>query len=144
MTACDAAYGSRPDEYTFAATDVPISLSRHAVERFQERFRPGLGLETAERELELMVLHGEISSHPPAWLVGRMHSTAAFYLILGDLVLPLEPCRRDREGLSALSALARGSLSPPARERRNQRRKQRRGHMSASNARRYAAGGVAR
>jgi hypothetical protein len=110
------------DDWTPAGIARPaLGLTRHAVERFQERVRPGLDLEAAQQGLARLVGLGEISDRAPAWLACRMHKRSALYLVVGDVVLPL--ARGNGGRLIALTCLVRGGLSQAARHRRNQRRR---------------------
>jgi hypothetical protein len=104
---------------------IEIHLSEHAVQRFHERVRPGLDRIAAEDALARLALHGTIDTEPPDWLARHQRQHAACYLVAGDVVLPLDPCRRDPAVLVALTCLARGGLSEPARQRRNLRRRRR-------------------
>jgi hypothetical protein len=61
----------------------------------------------------------------PDWLARGQRQAAACYLVAGDVVLPLDPCRRDPGVLVALTCVARGGLSELARQRRNMRRRRR-------------------
>jgi len=107
------------------AAKVEIRLGSHAVERFHERVRPALHLDAAELELGRLVAQGSVVADPPVWLAPRQRQFACCYVVVGDLVLPLEPDRRDREVLVALTCIARGGLSDRARQGRNARRRAR-------------------
>lgn len=111
-----------PDPCRLPASTVSVKLTPHAVARYQERARPGLGVDLARIDLERLVAIGEITSWTPWWLQSRQQQSAAFYLTVGDVVLPLDPCRQDRDRLVALTCIVRGSLSERARASRNQRR----------------------
>jgi hypothetical protein len=115
-----------PDHCRFAVTDLSIGLTSHAVDRFQERVRPGLSHEQAEEELGRLIRFGEVSSAPPRWLADTQRQRAAFYLLVGDIVLPLDPHPAQRERLQALTCLVAGGISEAARERRNSLRARRR------------------
>ena len=112
---------------------VEIRLSEHAVRRFRERVRPGLDEGQARNELSRLVAFGEMVGEPPEWLAATQRQRASCFLVLGDLVLPLDPGRRDREVLCALTCIARGSLSEAARTARSARR-------SRTGGRRHPAG----
>ena len=102
---------------------IEIHLSQHAVDRFHERVRPGLDRTAAEDALAQLALLGTIEPEPPEWLARRQRQRAACYLVAGDVVLPLDPCRRDPTVLVALTCLARGGISELARHRRNSQRR---------------------
>jgi hypothetical protein len=111
-----------PDPCSLPAGSVLIALSRHSVARYQERVRPGLDHHLAHTDLKRLMQLGEVTNRPPSWLARREAQRAAFYLTIGDVVLPLDPCRRDRDQLVALTCIARGGLSDAARANRNLRR----------------------
>ena len=119
MTACSFL---APDPVLFDAETVRIELSAHAVVRFQERVRPALSLRRAGEELRELILLGRITNTAPRWLAARQQQRSAFYLVIGDVVLPLEPSRRDRSILVALTCIAAGCLSDASRAMRNRRR----------------------
>lgn len=100
-----------------------IHLSQHAIDRFHERVRPGLDRAAAEDALAQLALLGTIESEPPEWLARRQRQRAACYLVAGDVVLPLDPYRRDPRVLVALTCVARGGISELARQRRNEGRR---------------------
>lgn len=116
-----------PDECTLAVGAVAIRLSDHAVIRYRQRVRPGLERRQAHRDLERLLRYGFISSHAPLWLQTTQAQRSAYYLIVGDVVLPLDPCARDRRRLVALTCLTRGGLSNVARASRNLKRRRRPG-----------------
>ncbi len=115
----------RRDPHILSPSVAPIDLSRHAVCRYRERIRPALEHEDAHQDLRRLIKLGQVSTTPPSWLEQRAFQTAALYLVVGDVVLPLDPCRRDRSRLVALTCLARGGVSETARRRRNARRRRR-------------------
>ena len=106
---------------------VEVLLSTHAIERFNERVRPGLDYASAAVELARLVLAAELSTEPPTWLAATQAQRSAMYAVIGDLVLPLDPSRQDQAALCALTCLARGSISSHTRERRTRARKGARG-----------------
>jgi hypothetical protein len=105
-----------------------VTLTVHAVERFQERVRPTLDLEAAKTELDRRAdQFGRRVEARPDWLgmEGRnIVAPADAYLLIGDdVVLPLA----DRStGPLALSCLVRGSIPPAERRQRNVKRRKRR------------------
>jgi hypothetical protein len=100
-----------------------IHITQHAIERFHLRVRPGLSTAAAEIELARMVAVGELVNDPPSWYADRQRRTAAAYLVVGDLVLPLEPVDGNPCALVAVTCIARGGISDAARARRNERRR---------------------
>ncbi len=67
-----------------------VIVSAHAAEQYQQRVKPGLGLDAARAELERLRAVGEISTVAPGWL--NAAKPAAHYLLLGgSVVLPLAP-----------------------------------------------------
>jgi hypothetical protein len=119
---------------------MPIRFSSHAVDRFQERVRPTLDEVSALRELRRLVHHGTIATEPPGWLQATARQRAPLYLVIGDLVLPLDISRRSNDQLIALTVIPRGSLSTNARALRNARRARRRQHYFSPKARRDSKG----
>jgi len=103
------------------AVKFPVEFGPHAVERYQERLRPALSIEGAEIELERIANHARLSSDPPTW-VGSDRDDSPIFLSVGDATFPLS-LTRDGTAFRARTCLVRGSLSPQARERRNQRRR---------------------
>lgn len=111
----------RPDRCELAPEQLTITMTAHAIERFRDRARPTLDLPRAAEELQRLIAHGHVCSEAPPWIADRQHQHAAFYLVVGDLVFPLDSSRRDPATLSLLTCLARGAISPAARQRRNPR-----------------------
>jgi hypothetical protein len=108
-------------------SELDLIISPHCVERFHERFRPALDEIRARRELEMLLLHGEISGEPPEWLAEKMLQDADAYLIIGaDLVMPLASRGPLGERFVAKTCISRGGISEPARRRRNERGRRRR------------------
>jgi hypothetical protein len=98
-----------------------IILSAHAVERFRERVRPALSIEAAEEELAHLVLAGEMVTRAPRWHTDRAAQEAPRYLLIADLILPLQPARDEGHHV-ATTCLVKGSPSDASRARRNRRR----------------------
>jgi hypothetical protein len=107
-----------PDTCELIPGELSIVLSAHAIERYRERVRPGLELHAAAIALERLVAYGAVRNRAPDWVADRQRQRAAFYLIVGDLVFPMDPSHRDPASLRVLTCLARGAISPAARERR--------------------------
>lgn len=112
-----------PDICEFAPGKLVIVLSAHAVERFRDRVRPALALDQAAAELERLIDDGRVRNYAPRWVADRQHQRAAFYLVVGDLVFPMDPSHRDQTTLRVLTCLARGHISPAARRAKNRRRR---------------------
>lgn len=125
MSARSARVGTEPDLCQLDPTEHSIVLSAHAVERFRDRVRPALELHDAAVALERLIEHGQVCSRAPDWVARRQHQRAAFYLVVGDLVFPMDPGRRDPTSLRILTCLARGGISPAARARATRRRSRR-------------------
>jgi hypothetical protein len=99
----------------------------HAVARFRDRVRPGLGWEAAEAEMLRLAQLTDPVPEPPAWFARRAHATAERYLVLGDLVFPLARSSQRAELWLIASCIPRGTLSDRGRqERRRQRAEKRR------------------
>jgi hypothetical protein len=111
-------------ERTEAPSACQITLSPHSVERFRERVRPALSVQSARAELErLLAQMAQVRDAAPDWLAERMAQASPFYALVGDaLVLPLTPAG---SGWVATTCLSRGHISQPARERRNHYRRAR-------------------
>lgn len=109
-----AAGGGRP------SAPVAIALTEHAILRFQERVRPGLGFRQARQELTRLVAMGTVSTQPPAWFGHHDGRFSTRYLSVGDLVIPLV-CVDGR--LMALTCVPRGSVSALTRADRNVNRR---------------------
>jgi len=117
--------GNAPGRCEFTPADVTIVLSAHGIERFRDRVRPALDLPHAEQELRELIAHGQVCSDPPGWVAERQRQRAAFYLLVGDCVFPMDPSRVEPTSLCILTCLTPGDLSPSARSRRNSRRRSR-------------------
>lgn len=100
-----------------------IRLTRHAIERYVDRVRPGLGIPEAEAELEQLVRIGQVLADAPPWYHGNARKPAA-YLVAGDVLVPL-----NHRGL-ALTVVVREPLRPDElaarREEKARRRRKRR------------------
>lgn len=121
----DLSTNVEPDECSLAVGAVAIHVSDHAVVRYRERVRPGLDHGQACSDLQRLLEHGFISSRAPLWLRTTQAQRSAYYLVVGDIALPLDPCTRDRERLVALTCLTRGGLSDAVRASRNLKRHRR-------------------
>jgi hypothetical protein len=116
-------------------------MTTHAVHRFRERVRPGLGWSAAEEELERLLEYAELQAAPPTWLADRQATSADAYLIIADIVLPLAKSRTGRDVWLVKTCLTRGGISEKTRDRRNSLRRARPQQSSRSrrNRRPYVA-----
>ena len=104
---------------------ITVELSRHAVERFQQRVRPALEPLEAEEELARLALVAELTSEPPDWHAVSCAQRASWYLVAADIVLPLKQHATEPHVLVATTCMARGELSEDVRRRRRARRHRR-------------------
>lgn len=95
----------------------PIKFFPHSVERYRDRLRPGLTIESAEGELQRIACHARLSREAPEWLCSNRRDAAVF-LSIADATFPLV-LSSDGSFFVALTCLTRGSISAEARERRN-------------------------
>jgi hypothetical protein len=102
---------------------VTLHLSPHAVERFHQRVRPALAVAEAEDKLARLALFGELTPHPPAWHAATAADIAPWYLVIGDVVLPLKPHWSGPDALVATTCFARGEHSEAVRRRRRAQRR---------------------
>jgi hypothetical protein len=108
-------------------------ITTHAISRFIERVRPGLAWSSAELELERILMHGELSGTPPAWLA-ETRANASMWVTLGDVALPVAPSQERVGRWVLLTCMTSGSISPAVRVHRNRLRSER------TRSRRNAAG----
>ena len=95
-----------------------LEISKHCVERWRDRFRPGLDPVAARRELNgvLECAGGEPVDRAPEWSGLKDPDSHTSFLVVGDdLVLVLIELG-DR--LVAKTCVPRGSITPWERERR--------------------------
>ena len=107
----------------YAGGVVTVDLSRHAVERFQERVRPALMLGRAEDELARLVASAELTGVCPGWVSQeeRERPADAFAVLSDGVCLILY---EERPGVfSAVTCIARYALSEETRGRRNAARR---------------------
>jgi hypothetical protein len=93
---------------------VPVQFSRHAVNRYAERVRPGMAGDRLSEELTRVLALGSLVPRPPSWTVWDMRSP--LYLELGDVIFPLRAPATAGGVWTAATCLVRGSLSPEARK----------------------------
>lgn len=91
-----------------------VTLTEHAVQRFQERVRPGLGLAMARAELRRLVdAHAEVCEPPGWYFEGGRHARADTLVRIGpDILLP---CATRDGRLFALTVVCRGLLGDDER-----------------------------
>jgi hypothetical protein len=103
--------------------DVSVYPTQHAVERYQERVRPGLGVFACRNELEQLLRdHGQRAPRPE-WMSAWTAEPAVWVTIGPDIWLPCEV--RPSGSLQAMTVLCRGSLSERRRRERNATRRHR-------------------
>lgn len=98
-----------------------VRFTSHAVERYIERVRPGSDLSSATRDLAAMVYVMTFAPTPPPWLDGRLRRDGDAYLILGDVAFVLRTSTSSQPW-SAVTCMARGTISEATRQRRSRRR----------------------
>jgi hypothetical protein len=110
---------------TVFASGVRIRFTDHAVARYRQRVRPGLGHPAAACQLAGLVAHARVMPRPPHWLVAAGCRQADLHLVVGDVAFPLVRDHLDSGLLWAMTTLVRGGISEHARERRNASRRAR-------------------
>ncbi len=116
---------------------VEIEISKHCVERWRDRFRPGLDIGSARRELEgvLSCAGGEPVDLAPEWSGLAAPDSHTSYLVVGDDAVLVLIELGDR--LLAKTCVPRGSITPWERRRRERRsRRPLRGEGGRSRGRR--------
>ncbi len=111
---------------TRSNTGQPIMFTRHALDRYRERVQPALGYREVVDAVRRILAHGRISGEAPSWLAQRQRTSSSHYLEIGDVVFPLRGGVAANGRLVAVTCIARGGISAPARQRRkakNQRRR---------------------
>lgn len=103
---------------------VRFAASVHAVERFEQRVRPGLSPEAARRELLRLCGEHGCEVDRPAWLRGRSSIGADVWIQVADGIVV--PCHWSHGRLRAITVLTRAGMSPEVRGRRNRQGKARR------------------
>ena len=103
-----------------AALDV--RMSGHAITRYRERVKPGLGREDAKADLERIARQGTILDKPPRYAYSELDSDAWLQIAEG-IVLPLV---RHGSIYLAVSCLCNGGLPEVRRKARNRRKAKRR------------------
>jgi hypothetical protein len=109
---------------TLGALKMSVVALPHAIARFNERVRPGLGPDQALAELNRLLNIADYVFKAPTWLTPGCRSRAPVYAVIGDVALPLH-IGHNHGKLVATTCLTRGGLSQPARDRRNARRRRR-------------------
>lgn len=96
---------------------IPVHFTRHAVERWQERVRPGLSMSTAGRELRrLAAKQGRIVglAHTPPFPVTSEEGQTGWLVLSPDVWCPVH-------GMKVPTVFTRGTLSPARRAAANAR-----------------------
>jgi hypothetical protein len=93
---------------------VTVAFSQHAVSRYIERVKPGLGPSRARVECMGLALIGEVQPKAPHW-IGCDHKANQGFLVCGDICFPLQ-------GGKAVTCLVRGLVSDHVRAAKNRRR----------------------
>lgn len=99
-----------------------VELSKHCVERWRDRVRPGLDVDSARRELVgvLGCAGGTVVDIAPDWSGLAAPDSRTSYLVVGDdLVLVLIELG---DHLLAKTCVPRGSIAPWERMRRRNRK----------------------
>ena len=90
-----------------------VVLGTFAVEVFQERLRPTVGLAAARSELERLRASGRVVTAPPVWVRERAERLTGYFLEAGpDLVLPLAPHFDKPDRWVALTCIVKDTPSP--------------------------------
>lgn len=78
------------DGITVRLGRVTIEVSEHAIERFQQRCRPGLDLLGAAAELRRLVeAVGAVVAERPVWMNGVAEKPTAYLMLGPDVALPV-------------------------------------------------------
>jgi hypothetical protein len=103
-----------------------VAVTDHAVSRYQERVRPGLGLDAAEAELLAALPFARVQAERPEWRVAPVDHPVAAWAMLGDgIAFPL--VRGSEPGLLvAVTCLTQGCRSEETLVRRRERKARRR------------------
>lgn len=108
---------------TVASIPFSVQFSDHAIARYRQRCKPGLDHENAGQDLGRIADLGRVLTEAPHWLAERARQASPLYLEVGDVVFPLVPDRAGSSGWCAVTCIARGGISEPARSKRNERRR---------------------
>ena len=98
-----------------------VTLTEHAVQRFNERVRPGLSIAQARTELRRLVAeHAEPCAEPPRWYFEGEQARADTLVRIGpDILLP---CATRDGRLFALTVVCRGLVGDQERAYRRRRK----------------------
>lgn len=102
-----------------------VTLTRHAVDRYRDRVKPGLGRAVARRELEALIgLAGDSVARPP-WPLPEAyeHEAGVAWLLIADGIALVLSDKRTH--WCAISCTINSGISEHERERRNSRRRRR-------------------
>ncbi len=101
-----------------------VSLTDHAVERYIERVRPGLGYPAAKADLlRLIEQHGVMVDRPDWYSPGRTTQADRFVQVAPGVLLPCMVMQAGR--LRAMTVICHGHVSDAHRADRNARRRAR-------------------
>jgi hypothetical protein len=101
---------------------VTFTVTKHAVQRYQERVKPALSVVKAKLELEVLVAqfgHDCLQAIPPPWVAPEAHAGAQSYLLLTDGV-----AFAVKDGF-LITCLVRGGMSEEKRQARLARKEHR-------------------
>ena len=112
----------------------PVTVSRHAIERYIERVKPAFSYGHALYELARLLPQAEVHRGVPCWLGENPAEDTDFYLVLCDSVA--FPVR----GSLATTCIARGTFGPVQRAVRSQHNKWRRRHVRAQEQKQRSQG----
>lgn len=87
-----------------------IELTRHAIERYQQRLRPGLSYEHAVADLARLLSHGELVDTAPPWCRTPDAGGRSLHFVIGDVALPLVPHELEPHVGVATTCLARNGI----------------------------------
>lgn len=107
-----------------------VTLSRHALDRWQEYVCPGRARMYAAQFLEhVLSLEAELVREPPDWLTytADPDGPGELFLVTGDFALAM-PLDEQGEPHVVATVIARGGLVPARREYRDQQRRGRRAY----------------
>lgn len=110
---------------------VSISVTDHAVWRYQERVRPGLELADARRDLLRLLKGCEVTTDLPDWTRDREDRVDAVAVLSDGVVLAL--IRERGSKYRAVTCLVRGGMGEQTRARRNAWKAKRRAARHARN-----------
>jgi hypothetical protein len=105
-----------------------LKVSRHAIERYQERVKPGLSYDRAKVELEVLARSGKPGPEPPTWKLPSLIENDRTYLEPSDGI-----CLVVKAGLVTTVAIRAEQAPEFARAKREQRRREKQKRRSRNN-----------